>query len=675
MGGALVGSRFVACARARVAVFVTALVIAAGVTVPSPSQAAAAAAASAPAKRRGPAISSVEASRMAAIAAREGARDTTGLAAILAQDEHASVRSSAARALGRIQDRGSVGPLTRALTDRVLEVRREAAFALGLVGDSAAVPALGDRLAHETDPSLRETIVTAVGMAGGRASGPVLERALRAGHASERWAAALAAARAKDSTLVDPLATAAVKDANPELRWRVAYALGRIGDIRGGASLRKLSEDKSEMVRAMAARAMGDVHDSTAAARLVALLGDPAWRVRVNAAHALGVLQARRDARSLRPLLKDSNAHVRWEAALSLGAIQDSASVGDLTVALQDPASGVVQGAALALLQIRGDRAVSAVAPAIDLLPGFLRSGLVEALGPVQGPLALEVLLARARDSTDAPQAAGAASGLAKRTWDASVAIPALRPLLGARDVSVVCSAAEALGELGDSLSVPALAALLGRHATPEDNDVRTSATTALASLKSNAAAREALRFARRDSERRVREIATTALGMPPDSIGAWPQPQLRVEPIPATPATSADVETERGVIRIALDPARAPRTVENFARLARSGYFNGLNFHRVVPNFVIQDGCPRGDGWGGPGYAIPCEYNDRPYETGTVGMALSGKDTGGSQWFITLSPQPRLDARYTAFGKVISGMDVVEKIMPGDRIVKITVR
>jgi len=633
--------------------------------------------AKAPAKRKSAhtAVSSVEASRIAAIAARDGARDTTGIAASLLQDEHASVRSAAARALGHIQDRGSVGPLTRALSDRALDVRREAAFALGLVGDSTALPALSDRLAHETDPGLRETIVTAVGMAGGRPGATVIERALHAPRASERWAAALAAGRLKDSTLVDPLAAAAAKDPNPELRWRVAYALGRIGDRRGAASLRKLSEDKSEMVRAMAARALGDVHDSTAAARLVALLGDSAWRVRVNAAHALGVIQARRDARSLRPLLKDSNAQVRWEAALSLGAIQDSASIGDLTAALQDPTSGVVQGAAIALLQIRGDQAVGAVAPAIDLLPGFLRSGLVEALGPVKGPLALEVLLARARDSTDAPQAAGATSGLAKRPQDAAASIPVLRPLLGARDFTVVCSAAEALGELGDSVSVPALAALLGRNATAEDKDVRTSAVTALASLKSNAAARDALRMARRDPERRVREIATAALGMPADSVGAWPAPMLRVEPIPSAPATSADVETERGVIRIALDPARAPRTVENFARLARSGFFNGLNFHRVVPNFVIQDGCPRGDGWGGPGYAIPCEYNDRPYETGTVGMALSGKDTGGSQWFITLSPQPRLDAHYTAFGKVASGMDVVEKIMPGDKILKITVR
>ena len=114
---------------------------------------------------------------------------------------------------------------------------------------------------------------------------------------------------------------------------------------------------------------------------------------------------------------------------------------------------------------------------------------------------------------------------------------------------------------------------------------------------------------------------------------------------------------------------------MENFASLARAGYFDGIQFHRVVPNFVIQAGCPRGDGWGGPGYAIPCEYDDRPYEVGTVGMALSGKDTGGSQWFVTLSPQPRLEGRYSILGKVTQGLDVAERIMPGDRIVKITIR
>ena len=110
-----------------------------------------------------------------------------------------------------------------------------------------------------------------------------------------------------------------------------------------------------------------------------------------------------------------------------------------------------------------------------------------------------------------------------------------------------------------------------------------------------------------------------------------------------------------------------APLTVDNFITLARKGYFNGLAIHRVVPDFVVQDGDPRGDGEGGPGYTIRDEINQLPYLRGTVGMALAGRDTGGSQFFITHSPQPHLDSRYTVFGHVVSGMEVVDRIAVGD--------
>ena len=103
--------------------------------------------------------------------------------------------------------------------------------------------------------------------------------------------------------------------------------------------------------------------------------------------------------------------------------------------------------------------------------------------------------------------------------------------------------------------------------------------------------------------------------------------------------------------------------------------HISGLTFHRVVPNFVIQGGCPRGDGWGLPGYTIRCEVNENRYDTGTVGMAHAGKDTGGSQFFITHSPQFRLDGGYTAFGRVKEGQKVVDAIEEGDTIVWIRVR
>jgi cyclophilin family peptidyl-prolyl cis-trans isomerase len=136
-----------------------------------------------------------------------------------------------------------------------------------------------------------------------------------------------------------------------------------------------------------------------------------------------------------------------------------------------------------------------------------------------------------------------------------------------------------------------------------------------------------------------------------------------------------AIVTTEKGSFTINLLPQDAPLTVDNFISLARKGYYNGLVVHRVVPNFVIQDGDPRGDGMGGPGTNVRCEINAVPYDRGAVGMALSGKDTGGSQWFVTHSPQPHLDGGYTVFGRVAeSEMKVVDNIARGDKIVSITI-
>ncbi len=136
-----------------------------------------------------------------------------------------------------------------------------------------------------------------------------------------------------------------------------------------------------------------------------------------------------------------------------------------------------------------------------------------------------------------------------------------------------------------------------------------------------------------------------------------------------------AVLTTEKGTFAIEFDPEEAPLTVDSWVKLARAGYFNGLEVHRVVPNFVVQDGDPRGDGNGGPGYSIRCEINMLPYDRGAVGMALSGKDTGGSQWFVTHSPQPHLDGGYTVFGHVAEkDMAVVDSIARGDRIVSVKI-
>ncbi|MGE5654687.1 MAG: peptidylprolyl isomerase [Bacillota bacterium] len=139
---------------------------------------------------------------------------------------------------------------------------------------------------------------------------------------------------------------------------------------------------------------------------------------------------------------------------------------------------------------------------------------------------------------------------------------------------------------------------------------------------------------------------------------------------------TKARIEMDKGVIEIELFDKEAPGTVKNFTDLIEKGFYNGLTFHRVVPGFVAQGGCPMGTGRGGPGYTIKCETEGNPHKhvRGALSMAHAGKDTGGSQFFICFDAFPHLDGVHTVFGQVTKGMDVVDKIKQGDIMNKVTV-
>jgi peptidylprolyl isomerase/peptidyl-prolyl cis-trans isomerase B (cyclophilin B) len=137
-----------------------------------------------------------------------------------------------------------------------------------------------------------------------------------------------------------------------------------------------------------------------------------------------------------------------------------------------------------------------------------------------------------------------------------------------------------------------------------------------------------------------------------------------------------AVIETSKGEIVFSFYTEDAPNTVANFVKLTQKGFYNGLTFHRVVPNFVIQGGDPSGDGTGGPGYSIKAEFNSKQHLTGTVAMARSADpNSAGSQFYICLAPQPFLDHQYTVFGQVTKGLDVIQQIRVGDTMSKVTVR
>ncbi len=139
-----------------------------------------------------------------------------------------------------------------------------------------------------------------------------------------------------------------------------------------------------------------------------------------------------------------------------------------------------------------------------------------------------------------------------------------------------------------------------------------------------------------------------------------------------------AEIHTEKGLMKVNFYEKDAPKTVKNFVDLSRKGFYDGLTFHRVIPDFVVQGGCPYGTGSGGPGYTIPCELDgDNQYhDRGVLSMAHAGRDTGGSQFFICHSRQntQHLDRKHTCFGKVFEGLDVIDQIEQGDKIEKIVI-
>jgi peptidyl-prolyl cis-trans isomerase B (cyclophilin B) len=140
----------------------------------------------------------------------------------------------------------------------------------------------------------------------------------------------------------------------------------------------------------------------------------------------------------------------------------------------------------------------------------------------------------------------------------------------------------------------------------------------------------------------------------------------------------TAEIHTAKGVMKVEFYEHDAPKTVENFVNLSKKGYYDGLTFHRVIPNFVIQGGCPIGNGTGGPGYKIDCELDggNQYHDRGVLSMAHAGKNTGGSQFFICHSRTntSHLDRRHTCFGKVIEGLEVIDAIRQGDVIEKIVI-
>ncbi len=636
------------------------------------------------------------------------------LVELLRHDDEGDVRVMAAFALGEIELPLGADALLAAFNENGELLRARALDALGKI--AAALPK--EREAH-----------------GKELSAAILAELTHVAHARgapgrlTMLLGITAILRAKQAN-AGPLLAEFLDLPDPRIRADAANALSRLKLKDGNEQLRKLLiSDPDPIVRANAARVLGATEDKTSFGQLLdRAVNDKELRVRVSAIRALTTLK---DVRAVDSLLRrgvvlaendlsrhGSDSGETLEIATALGRILQGSQNPRALEWLHSTRNGfghTVLEVDVALVRISPDKYIDELGSGTTgkqkvqtavLVNWRAASSLAQGLGEIATLAAAskdaklptiraEELLRAMLDYRN--------SGLTINTLVAvhsEYAIPdvlrafaafkpndlaqVLRNHLKESDVIIRGTAADLLGELppDETNSRALIDALPVAFADKELNDAALSILDALAKQKTPKA-NEAIKTALEANDHLIRRRAVALLKA--NGVGDF---SARIGTV-QTRNTAKDYEraisrigkqvravvtTSRGSFTIEFLPEDAPLTVDNFVQLAKRNYFNGFTVHRVVPNFVIQDGDPRGDGNGGPGYQIRCEINEVPYERGAVGMALSGKDTGGSQWFVTHSPQPHLDGGYTVFGNVISGMDVVDNIVRGEVIRSIAV-
>jgi HEAT repeat protein/cyclophilin family peptidyl-prolyl cis-trans isomerase len=621
----------------------------------------------------------------------------------LLEDPEGRVRRRAALAVGRAGLADGIDPLGKLLTDPDAEVRQMAAFALGLIRNSAARPLLSTAL-RDPDPLTQGRAAEALGLIGDRADADAIAGMVR------MHVAAGALSGIEPDDLTYPLAPpaeavrlglyaitrlgsfdalwAAIAQQNGQVAsrwWPVAYAFGRVNDPRSAPILLTLMTTPGRYTAAFAIRGLGGAKAAQALPSVRQIVADrrahPA--VVVQAVRALAALGDRDAPPLLIKILADRSADelLRVEAMSAISGLIGEAAA-DLFIELLTDRVPAIRGAALrGLARVDPDLFIATLAGLEPDRDWTVRAAEAAALGtipPERGMPRLSLLL-NDPDPRVVP-AAVAALAVAKPPGVEQLLIERLQ----ADDFVVRAAAANALADLKATGATAALYEVYKNALGDSTYVARAAALSALHRIDP-AASRPVLQAALMDPEWPVRVRAVALLreqgitgqehAIRPAAF-APPLDDGGLRALAAPPfSPHAFIETDKGIIEIELAILDAPLTVNSFVTLARRGFFSGLAVHRVVPDFVVQDGDPRGDGEGGPGYTLRDELNPRPYLRGTVGMALDWEDTGGSQFFITHSPQPHLDARYTVFGHVVAGMDVVDRIGQGDVVRNVRIR
>ncbi len=634
-------------------------------------------------------------------------------------------RRAAAVGLARIRSDESTALLRRALRDTDPEVRATASLGLGGLdgeaGDDVAA-ALAQALASETSAPTRALILRDLARLRRDDTLPAIEAAVRSEDEAERasgcWAAGDRGLGGKDvpGSIRSRVAALLASEQPDAVRLACAFALARLpaGEPSPGeqVALTMAATDPDPEVRAYAYRALAR-QPEVPLETLVHGTRDEDWRVAFQACRALASRAAAVDGGANVYVAALGDAYPR---ATEGGALAAGGPLHVLLAALDVPGplarTGPLYETSVRLHRQLGelppdtpatrDRGLAHCAAAElvarsrgwpsrvescgleQVLPRERRARAAAILGTLDGAEEQRVVFLNRLYRTEHPLVREAVLAAAARIWHPSATELVLQGLRE-DDAGVLAAATEALATVAgrapaeDRVPPPlpvdrAVAGLrAASEALPEGE---------LEGLVSWLGAVEAVDA--RALLPRVRELAShpsyAVRHRARSLLSAWQEalPRDAAEPpnvveleqlLPPEARPRVRLETDRGAIGLELRPDAAPVTSARFLGLVRDGFYDGLTFHRVVSGFVAQGGDPRGDGYGGPGFWQRCEDNRLPYVRGTVGMALAGRDTGGSQFFLTQSAQPHLEGRYTAFAMVVEGLERVDLLQPGDHI------
>lgn len=581
------------------------------------------------------------------------------------QHEKAVYREEAAGALASVQDKKAIAALSSLLQDPQPGVRRAAAYALGQTFDAEAEAPLLKAAGAEREPTVKAEVLEALGKCGGQRGLDYLA-VLTVTDEKEKTGQAWGIYRSNNKGLDYLLATLKTVELldqahAPGARLGAAHFLARTPKLKLAAFSDALTQsaqsDPSPEVRMAVAQALAKVKTGGATTALLHLVQkDGDYRVRINAIKALSQSPFGQVKETVYQALHDRQVHAALAAADLLLSVAPPGEADNLYGQARQAGNWRVRATLLAAA-LKGSTDKGRVRAYIERL--YQESGNLYEKGALLSALSQDVQ---------------AYSFIESQAFSGS-------PVLGTYGL-------QALADMRSRVGFPAA---LSTHFADLFRRAINSGDVALVGLAAGVLQQPGLQFkaaypdltfltAARDRLQLPRDMETYQEldktirfleGLPP---AANPQNPF-THPINwalvqrLQPRQQVRLKTEKGIITLELLVEAAPGAVANFVELLEAGFFQGKNFHRVVPNFVVQGGDPRGDGWGGPDYSIRTELANLRYGEGYVGMASAGKDTEGCQWFITHSPTPHLDGRYAIFARVTGGMAVVHQLAVGDQL------